>query len=223
MKVCKMIVMGRSHLPLFCSLLLCLHQGCMSEEDVIARVGTDATLLCKYDSSHYGRLSVCWSQGPIPNRGCGNELIKSDGTSVVTRLSERYLLRGDLGSGDASLTIRQVDLNDSGMYGCRVDIPGWFNDQKHHVKLTVVAARPNFPRVEAKEVKERHITIHWTPAFDGGRPITSYIIDLKNKQESWASAIRTELSNLHPTEVTLMDLNPAKTYNIRVFVVNSVG
>uniref|UniRef100_A0A3Q1HPD1 Ig-like domain-containing protein n=1 Tax=Anabas testudineus TaxID=64144 RepID=A0A3Q1HPD1_ANATE len=116
----------------------CLFTGCVSSEVIIATVGTDVTLPCNYDSDYYGSLSVCWGRGDIPSRGCANEVIKSDGTSVVSRLSERYLLRGNSGKGDVSLTIRQVEESDSGVYGCRVEIPGWFNDHKHQQTLTVV-------------------------------------------------------------------------------------
>lgn len=108
---------------------------------IIARVGTDVTLTCSYDAQYYGKLSACWGRGAIPNSGCANEVIKSDGTSVTSRLSERYLLMGNLAAGDVSLTIRQVQESDSGMYGCRVEIPGWFNDHKHQTTLTVVAGK----------------------------------------------------------------------------------
>lgn len=102
------------------------------------------TLNCDYDSEYYGKLAACWGRGALPSRGCGNEVIKSDGTSVTSRLSERYLLQGDVEGGDVSLTIRRVEEADSGMYGCRVDIPGWFNDHKHHITLTVVAGEEPF-------------------------------------------------------------------------------
>uniref|UniRef100_A0A8C7ZRM5 Ig-like domain-containing protein n=1 Tax=Oryzias sinensis TaxID=183150 RepID=A0A8C7ZRM5_9TELE len=104
---------------------------------VITTVGTDVVLTCTYDAKYYGPLSVCWGRGAIPNSGCGDQVIKADGTSVVSRLSERYVLRGNLGQGDVSLTILQAVEADSGIYGCRVDIPGWFNDQKQEVTLTV--------------------------------------------------------------------------------------
>lgn len=211
------------HLHLFCSLLFCLRLGCAYAERVLATVGTDVTLRCNYDSQFYGKLAVCWGRGAIPNRGCAKEVIKSDGTSVISRLSERYLLMGKIGEGDVSLTIRQVGESDSGIYGCRVDVPGWFNDQKHEVTLTVVPGRPNPLKVETKEVKERTITVRWTPVFDGGRPITTYIIDLKNKQASWDTAVRIEVSNPELTQVTLVDLHPAKNYNLRMFAVNNVG
>lgn len=112
--------------------------GGVRAQNVKATVGVDVTLSCKYDAQYYGRLAVCWGRGAIPNSGCANQVIRSDGTSVTNRLSERYLLIGDLSKGDVSLTIRQVQEDDSGMYGCRVDIPGWFNDHKHQLTLTVV-------------------------------------------------------------------------------------
>ncbi|XP_041847147.1 Down syndrome cell adhesion molecule homolog isoform X2 [Melanotaenia boesemani] len=217
----KMIILNNRHIAFAC--LLCLLTGCASADHIITTVGTDVTLRCSYDVQFYGRLGMCWGRGAIPNSGCADEVLKADGTSVISRLSERYLLMGNLGEGDVSLTIRQVEESDSGTYGCRVDIPGWFNDQKHHVTLTVNAARPAPLKVEAREVKERTITVRWTLAFDGGRPITEYIIDLKNKYALWDTAIRTVISQPQLTQVTLMDLHPAKTYNIRMFAVNSVG
>uniref|UniRef100_A0A669ED10 Ig-like domain-containing protein n=1 Tax=Oreochromis niloticus TaxID=8128 RepID=A0A669ED10_ORENI len=108
---------------------------------VTGLIGHNVTLTCRYDAKTYGVLSFCWGKdrGTIPNRGCANEVLKTDGTSVISRLSERYLLMGNLGRGDVSLTIRQVEEQDSGVYGCRVEIPGWFNDQKRHVTLKVNA------------------------------------------------------------------------------------
>lgn len=120
--------------------------GCVTADGIIATVGTDVTLTCKYDIQHYGRLPACWGRGAIPSRGCADEVIKSDGTSVSSRLSERYLLLGNPEGGDVSLTIRRVEEEDSGMYGCRVEIPGWFNDHKHQITLSVVAGEKScFP------------------------------------------------------------------------------
>ena len=40
---------------------------------------------------------------------------------------------------------------------------------------------------------------------------------------SWDTAVRIEVSNPELTQVTLVDLHPAKNYNLRMFAVNNVG
>ncbi|XP_078121791.1 hepatitis A virus cellular receptor 1 homolog [Sander vitreus] len=109
---------------------------------VVGRTGENITLSCKYDITHYKALSVCWGRGQIPASGCSNQLISTDGYKVKkeTRVSSRYELLGRLGDGDVSLTILNVSETDAGLYGCRVDIPGWFNDDKHHFILSVERA-----------------------------------------------------------------------------------
>uniref|UniRef100_A0A3P9N9D2 Ig-like domain-containing protein n=1 Tax=Poecilia reticulata TaxID=8081 RepID=A0A3P9N9D2_POERE len=95
------------------------------------------SLTCTYSLWKYGRLPFCWARGSTSAFGCNNEVLKSDGTLVTSRLSWRYDLRGNLGNGEASLTIAQVQEGDSGKYICRVEIPGWFNDQEVETTLNV--------------------------------------------------------------------------------------
>lgn len=40
---------------------------------------------------------------------------------------------------------------------------------------------------------------------------------------SWNSAKRSEVLGSSQTDLILMDLHPAKTYNVRIFAANSVG
>uniref|UniRef100_A0A3B4X6V0 Ig-like domain-containing protein n=1 Tax=Seriola lalandi dorsalis TaxID=1841481 RepID=A0A3B4X6V0_SERLL len=104
--------------------------------EVEGRAGESVTLTCKYDAKN-GRLSACWNRGDVPLRGgCNNQIISTDG-QTVTRVSSRYQLLGRLDEGDVSMTILNLTETDAGRYGCRVDIPGWFNDEKHHFDLTV--------------------------------------------------------------------------------------
>uniref|UniRef100_A0A3Q1HKA7 Ig-like domain-containing protein n=2 Tax=Anabas testudineus TaxID=64144 RepID=A0A3Q1HKA7_ANATE len=219
-----MIISGRSNFTLYCSLLLLyLLLGCVSAEYITAKVGDNVTLACSYDAQLHGRHPVCWGRGPQLFWDCTDEVIKSDRTSVTSRLSRRYLLLGDLDKGDVSLTIRRAVESDSGTYSCRVEIQGWFNDHTCELTLTVVPAPPNPLVIETRAVWKRTISVQWAPVFDGGRPITSYMIYLKHKLASWDSAVRTEVSNPKLTQATLVDLQPAITYNLCIYAINSVG
>jgi len=104
---------------------------------VVGRAGQNATLPCHYDRKHHGALSFCWGRGQIPSSGYSNDrLISSDGTTW-TPVSSRYQLLGRLDQGDVSMTILNLREEDAGQYGCRVEISGWFNDQKEQLTLTV--------------------------------------------------------------------------------------
>uniref|UniRef100_A0A3Q3BXR6 Hepatitis A virus cellular receptor 2 homolog n=1 Tax=Haplochromis burtoni TaxID=8153 RepID=A0A3Q3BXR6_HAPBU len=107
-------------------------------ETVVGHTGQDVTLPCKYDRKYHGALSACWQRGEIPTRGCSNQLISTDGLRVLTRASSRYELLGRLEDGDVALTIMNLTEGDAGRYGCRVEIPGPFNDDKQYIDLTVV-------------------------------------------------------------------------------------
>uniref|UniRef100_A0A3Q2PGV5 Ig-like domain-containing protein n=1 Tax=Fundulus heteroclitus TaxID=8078 RepID=A0A3Q2PGV5_FUNHE len=103
---------------------------CCASLYVTAKVGTAVSLPCTYAAWKYGRLPFCWARESTSAFSCNNQVIQSDGTNVLSRLSWRYPLAGNLATGDASLRISQVQESDSGKYICRVEIPGWFNDQK---------------------------------------------------------------------------------------------
>uniref|UniRef100_A0A3Q3C636 Ig-like domain-containing protein n=1 Tax=Haplochromis burtoni TaxID=8153 RepID=A0A3Q3C636_HAPBU len=118
-----------------------------------SHTGQDITLPCKYDRKYYGALSVCWQRGEIPTRGCSNQLISTDGLRVETRASSRYQLLGQLEDGDVSLTIKSLTERDAGRYGCRVEIPGWFNDDKHHIDVCVVTGEDPVRFLEQNALK----------------------------------------------------------------------
>ncbi|XP_022625069.1 hepatitis A virus cellular receptor 1 homolog isoform X2 [Seriola dumerili] len=117
-------------------LLVLLTVAHSDSRGVEGRAGESVTLTCKYDAQKHGRLSACWSRGDISNSGCNNQIISTDGPMV----SSRYQLLGRLDEGDVSMTILNLTETDAGRYGCRVEIPGWFNDEKHHFDLTFDAA-----------------------------------------------------------------------------------
>lgn len=96
--------------------------------------GTNVTLPCRYDAQPHGFL-FCWGRA-------STVLSSVDGALLYTQ-SPRYQLLGSTGDGDGdgdvSLTILDAQWSDNGAYGCRVEIPGWFND--HEVNIWLVTDR----------------------------------------------------------------------------------
>ncbi|CAB1337086.1 unnamed protein product [Coregonus sp. 'balchen'] len=203
--------------------LVWIRLGGASTVTIRGYVGDVVTLTCKYDAQYYGPLSVCWGRGHIPNSGCDNEVIRTEGVKVTHSASVRYHLQGDLRAGDVSLTIIQAQMKDSGIYGCRVDIPGWFNDQKHHLALDIQPVPPDPPTVAIREISARSISVWWSAGFDGNTPITGYHLECKSQTDSWVDAVRG--SNVLPweRETAINDLRPFSTYNIRMFTKNNMG
>uniref|UniRef100_A0A3Q2Q4A9 Ig-like domain-containing protein n=1 Tax=Fundulus heteroclitus TaxID=8078 RepID=A0A3Q2Q4A9_FUNHE len=103
---------------------------------VIGHIGQEVSLRCRYNIKYYNASDISWGRGELPNRGCSNQLIGTGEYKEETRASSRYQLLGRLDEGDVSLTIQNLREEDAGRYGCRVGIPGWFNDLKHYVDLT---------------------------------------------------------------------------------------
>ncbi|XP_068958608.1 hepatitis A virus cellular receptor 1 homolog isoform X3 [Petaurus breviceps papuanus] len=108
----------------------------MSDQTVTGIVGQSVTLPCIY-SVQNGVTSMCWGRGWCPLNGCSNEIIWTDGHKMTFQHSNRYHLKENLSQGIVSLTIGNLTEADEGIYCCRVEISGWFNDQKVTVKLNV--------------------------------------------------------------------------------------
>lgn len=78
---------------------------------------------------------MCWGKGSCPGSKCNAELLRTDGTRIISRKSGKYALWGNIQLGDVSLTISNTNQGDSGVYCCRIEVPGWFNDVKKTVRL----------------------------------------------------------------------------------------
>ncbi|XP_069824252.1 polymeric immunoglobulin receptor-like [Dendropsophus ebraccatus] len=99
-------------------------------------IGDSVTLPCKYNVSE-GTSPMCWGRGTCPMYKCTDAIVSTNGDDVSWRESEKYRLTRDIKTGDVSLTIQQVTKEDEGMYCCRVEVPGLFNDKMKEINLEV--------------------------------------------------------------------------------------
>lgn len=71
----------------------------------------------------------------------------------------------------------------------------------------VFLGRPDAIKVQLREVRERAITVQWTPAFDGGRPITSYRMRIKDKGGTRRLPTLSKFGYLDTNYVSLINFN----------------
>ncbi|NWS37083.1 TIMD4 protein, partial [Probosciger aterrimus] len=114
-----------------------------SEAVIRGVIGQPVKLPCFYKVTRHKDISdMCWGRGPCPNSKCNNKVLHTTRSRVTYRISQRYSLLGYISYGDVSLTIANVQSEDAGVYCCRVEIPGWFNDIKKNIQLEVDRAPP---------------------------------------------------------------------------------
>ncbi|XP_064181459.1 hepatitis A virus cellular receptor 1 homolog isoform X2 [Anguilla rostrata] len=129
----------------YCTTLSVLSVCAGSMLTLIGKTGESVTLPCCYDIIANGLTDMCWGRGEVPTSKCSNTIVSTDGEKVTFSESDRYRLQSGVQEGNVSLTIINLTENDSGIYGCRVEIPGWFNDLKLNFYLITVKGERTTP------------------------------------------------------------------------------
>ncbi|XP_053935829.1 hepatitis A virus cellular receptor 1 homolog isoform X2 [Cuculus canorus] len=125
-----------------CIFLILFTGPSVSELLVKGKVGQNITVPCFYSVKRTQDItSMCWGRDRCPVSKCSRTIIWTDGWKVTEQHSSRYLLKGNLQAGDVSLTIVNAEEADSGMYCCRVEIAGLFNDETSNHKVVIEKAR----------------------------------------------------------------------------------
>ncbi|XP_021553070.1 hepatitis A virus cellular receptor 1 isoform X5 [Neomonachus schauinslandi] len=118
------------------SFILLLTDAVVSHTQVTGVVGHSAMLPCTYSTAN-GVTAMCWGRGPCPMSHCSDEVVWTDGSHVTVQKHPRYKLKGNILGGNVSLTIENVAQTDRGLYCCRVEHKGWFNDMKLTLSLEI--------------------------------------------------------------------------------------
>lgn len=101
---------------------------------------------------------------------------------------------------------------------------GVFTDTFHHCGVLftsdslVFLGPPDAIKIQPREVREKTITVQWTPGFDGGRPITRYSIMIKDKQGNYTKithTIKVEFGHLESNNVFNNKLKPSQHHGIQ--------
>ncbi|XP_077325537.1 T-cell immunoglobulin and mucin domain-containing protein 4-like isoform X3 [Lithobates pipiens] len=121
---------------IICFYLLHVNVWSGRAEHVRGSVGDTITVPCHYNV-HKGPQYMCWGRGQCTLSSCNNVIITTDGSKVTLRKSDKYSLPGGITQGNVSLTITNVTEEDAGMYCCRVEIPGWFNDLSGNIIVQI--------------------------------------------------------------------------------------
>lgn len=110
----------------------------VSGSAVRGKVGQSVTVPCFYSVEKTQDItSMCWGRGSCPASKCDQTIIWTDGWKVTEQYNHRYMLKGNLLTGDVSLTIVNAEEADSGTYCCRVEVRGLFNDQKNNLNVVI--------------------------------------------------------------------------------------
>lgn len=102
--------------------------------------GSTVILSCHYSVKHHGLSHVCWGRD-CGTFWCNDIIVQTDENGVISKVSDRYRLIGDVMSGQMDLGIQRIQATDSGPYCCRVDIEGYFNDKKVSYTLRVMKGK----------------------------------------------------------------------------------
>ncbi|XP_069366361.1 T-cell immunoglobulin and mucin domain-containing protein 4 [Paralichthys olivaceus] len=168
--------------------------------------GGVASLSCQYSVKRFGLSRVCWGRG-CGTFWCSNILVQTDENGVISKVSDRYRLMGDILDGQMDLDIENVRWTDSGQYCCRVDIDGIFNDEKVIMNLRVMKA----PVTTSPPT---------TPMTDPVTDPSASTVNWKTLLSSQLVVLRRNSTLLHSDTVTVEDSLHSLSLQINVTVLS---
>ncbi|XP_064452683.1 hepatitis A virus cellular receptor 1 isoform X3 [Mirounga angustirostris] len=172
------------------SFILLLTDAVVSHTQVTGVVGHSAMLPCTYSTAN-GVTAMCWGRGPCPMSHCSDEVVWTDGSHVTVQKHPRYKLKGNILGGNVSLTIENVTQTDRGLYCCRVEHKGWFNDMKLTLSLEIkpvqtAGTQPTAPPQETSTRQPTNSPLYSCPT-DGNGTVTQSSDGLWHSNQTYVS------------------------------------
>uniref|UniRef100_A0A672KG44 Protein sidekick-1-like n=1 Tax=Sinocyclocheilus grahami TaxID=75366 RepID=A0A672KG44_SINGR len=122
---------------------------------------------------------------------------------------------------EGSLHISQTWSGDIGDYTCRVISPAGNDSKTARLEVIELPHSPRNLQVALNETDSRTVLLSWVRPFDGNSPLLRYIIELSENNSPW----KVYMDDVSPalTNLLVIGLTPARTYQFRVCAVNQVG
>ncbi|KAF7649796.1 hypothetical protein LDENG_00135850 [Lucifuga dentata] len=111
-------------------------------QTVVGVAGSTVMLPCYSEAANQRGVEVCWGRSQPTLFSCHDTLIHTPGPPTTSRTSHRYSLSSSASGTDVSLFIANARPSDSGFYHCRIQLPGFFNDQTFIIHLIVITNPP---------------------------------------------------------------------------------
>ncbi|XP_029282009.1 myosin-binding protein C, cardiac-type isoform X2 [Cottoperca gobio] len=158
------------------------------------------------------RLDVPITGDPAPT------VIWTKGEKVITEGDGR--IHVETTKGHCIFTIEGTERMDEGIYSVVVRNPAGEDTVDINVKVVDVPDPPQAPRILS--VGEDSCVVQWDPPqFDGGQPITGYVLERKKKK-----SFRWMRLNFDPYQETTYEAKrmiEGMEYEMRVYAVNGIG
>uniref|UniRef100_A0A8C8DUU1 Myosin binding protein C3 n=1 Tax=Oryzias sinensis TaxID=183150 RepID=A0A8C8DUU1_9TELE len=164
--------------------------------------------------------TVIWTKREKVNRQCHQpkmQWVRSDQMSLTNGDGR---VRVETTTGHCIFTIEGAERQDEGIYSVVVRNPAGEDTADINVKVVDVPDPPQAPKILS--VGEDSCVVQWEPPqFDGGQPITGYVVERKKlKSYRW---MRLNFEPFPETTYEAKRMIEGVPYEMRVYAVNSIG
>ncbi|XP_050520779.1 cell adhesion molecule Dscam2 isoform X29 [Daktulosphaira vitifoliae] len=140
-----------------------------------------------------------------------------------TKEENRYTIREEImvDGVKSDLSIKITDRIDTAVFTCIAT--NSFGSDDSSVQL-IVQEVPEVPfGLKVLDKSGRTVQLSWLAPYDGNSQITRYIIEYKLIKGTWESNVEKMDTTGDKTEMSVLNLHPAKTYHFRIVAENGVG